>query len=240
VADLRRFQICQEHLSLWLRSSLTGCYFATSFASTRPLKLDYYTPISDAVDLEAIASFIDGTATSRVVAVVLFPSVRTPADLAEVLLTLCQHDRWSVDEVKWPDDHQRVDSRAFGLTWKTSDGPPSDAMGIAPLGTMPVTRRAPYVAIVVWGGPHLNPYIRKTDRVGVTSAPTGLRKDQHKRLMRVTDERVRDLLQRAGGGRGMAPARGVHPSKGRLRPVGSFAQRRHIATIHSGSTTAAR
>ena len=67
-------------------------------------------------------------------------------------------------------------------------------MGLAPLGTMPVTRRAPHLAIVVWGGPHLNLHLPRTARVGVASAPTGLNKVEHRRLMKITDERVRELL----------------------------------------------
>jgi hypothetical protein len=195
VGDLDRFKRCQEHLGLWLRSSLTGCHFATSFSSTKPLKLDYYTPISDAVDLGAIAGFIDGTAANQVVAVVLFPSVRTAADLARMLATLCQDSRWGVAESTWPKGRERPDSTALSLTWKTPNGEVSDAMGVAPLGTMPVTRRAPYVAIVLWGGPHLNPHIKKTDRIGVASAPTGLDKAEHSRLMRITDDRVGELLR---------------------------------------------
>lgn len=101
MGDLDRFRRCQEHLALWLRSSLTGCHFATSFSSTKPLKLDYCTPISEAIDLAAIAGFIDGTATNEVVAVVLFPSVRTPADLAHTLVTLSGDPRWQLGEEIW-------------------------------------------------------------------------------------------------------------------------------------------
>lgn len=41
MGELDRFRRCQEHLALWLRGPLTGCHFATSFSSIRPLKLDY-------------------------------------------------------------------------------------------------------------------------------------------------------------------------------------------------------
>jgi len=194
LGDLDRFKRCQEHLSLWLQSTLTGCNFATSFSSTKPLKLDYYTPISEAIDVGAIGAFIDGTTAREVVAVVLFPSLRTPVDLVEALRALCKDARWRVREADWPKGRGRDDSLALSLTWRTPSGEVSDAMGLAPLGTMPVTRRAPHFAIVVWGGPHLNPHLPKTDRVGVASAPTGLSKAAHKRLMKTTDERVRELL----------------------------------------------
>jgi hypothetical protein len=83
---------------------------------------------------------------------------------------------------------------ALGLEWKTKAGPICDDMGLAPFGTMPVTRRAPYVAIAVWGGPHLNEHIRKGPRVGVASASTGLNASEHRKLMTASDRRVRDLL----------------------------------------------
>lgn len=195
MGELDRFRRCQEHLALWLRGSLTGCHFATSFSSIRPLKLDYYTPISETVDLAAIAGFIDGTAAREVVAVVLFPALRTPRDLVDTLLTLRKDARWGVSESAWPEGRERPDSVAISLTWQTASGDVSDAMGVAPLGTMPVTRRAPHFAIVVWGGPHRNEHLRKPQHVGVASAPTGLDKAEHARLMKVTDDRVRELLR---------------------------------------------
>ncbi len=195
MGEVDRFKRCQEHLGRWLRSSLTGCGFATSFSSNRPLKLDYYTPIDEAIDVDAIGGFVDGTATNEVVAVVLFPSIRTAADLVDALLALTRDERWQLADAGWPVGQERADSTALSLTWRTKSGGLSDAMGIAPLGTMPVTRRAPYVAIVAWGGPHLNLHIRPTDRVGVASAPTGLDKAEHGRLMRSTDETVRELLR---------------------------------------------
>ena len=67
--------------------------------------------------------------------------------------------------------------------------------GTRPIGDDAETRRAPYVAIVVWGGPHLNPYIRKTEHVGVASALTGLDQVEHGKMMRITDARVRELLK---------------------------------------------
>jgi hypothetical protein len=133
---------------------------ATSFSSNRPLKLDYYTPIDEAIDVDAIGSFVDGTAPTEVVAVVLFPSLRTAADVVDALLALTRDERWQLADAGWPVGQARADSTALSLTWRTKSGGLSEAMGIAPLGTMPVTRRAPYVAIVAWGGPHLNKHIR--------------------------------------------------------------------------------
>jgi hypothetical protein len=95
----------------------------------------------------------------------------------------------------WPQGYAKPDSVAFGLEWTTREREVCDALGLAHAGTMPVTRRAPYVAIAVWGAPHSNPHIRKVPgRVGVASALTGYGPDKHRDFMRRTDDHVRGLL----------------------------------------------
>ena len=43
-------------------------------------------------------------------------------------------------------------------------------MGLAPFGTMPVTRRAPYVCLATWPGGHDNPYLTRYERDIVLTA----------------------------------------------------------------------
>ena len=64
------------------------------------------------------------------------------------------------------------DDTVVGLWWTTSGGQMSSVMGLAPLGEMPVTRRAPHVALVLWPGAHLNDHPkpkRSETEVGLTS-----------------------------------------------------------------------
>lgn len=192
--DLERYSLCEGHFRDWLHSGLTGCHFASTFAAKKPVRIDFYSPLG-AIDHEQLAAFIDATAARELTAVLLFPELRTARDTVRVLASLSRGPRWRVARARWPRGYRKADSIALSLEWKTQAGAICDAMGLAPLGTMPITRRAPYVAIVVWGGPHLNTHVRAGPHVGVASAPTGLEKKAHRKLMTASDKRVRELLR---------------------------------------------
>jgi hypothetical protein len=193
VADLERYKLCEDHFRDWLQSGLSGCHFAATLAAKRPVRIDFYSPLGN-IDHEQVAAFIDGTATRQLTAVLLFPALRTASDVIGLLAELRRGARWRIARARWPKGFRKADSIALSVEWETTAGVVCDAMGLAPLGTMPVTRRAPYVAIVVWGGPHLNEHLKAGPRVGVASAATGLTKSAHRKLMKVSDQRVRALL----------------------------------------------
>lgn len=89
----------------------------------------------------------------------------------------------------------RDDDVAIGLWWQTAHGPWSSVMGFAPLGSMPVTRRAPYVAIVLWPGGHEN--IHRTDRpaaVGIVQAPVVPDAQEYQRIWDRTKAKTSELL----------------------------------------------
>jgi len=74
-------------------------------------------------------------------------------------------------------------------------------MGFAPLGCMPVTRRAPHVALAVWAGAKLNAYRRSPEGVvGFIDAPVlgandaHLDQDGQQSIWDSTMGRVRELL----------------------------------------------
>jgi hypothetical protein len=74
-------------------------------------------------------------------------------------------------------------------------------MGFAPLGCMPVTRRAPYVALAVWAGAKLNPHKRSPEGViGFIDVPVSgaddipLDEEAHQRMWDSTMDRVKELL----------------------------------------------
>ncbi len=90
----------------------------------------------------------DECAKRDAAAVALFPDVKTEDELVAQLARLNKNSRWAVDYV-W--DSKRRVVRAT-VKWKTSDVKWSVAMGFAPLLTMPLPRRAPYVAIALWPG----------------------------------------------------------------------------------------
>jgi hypothetical protein len=72
-------------------------------------------------------------------------------------------------------------------------------MGFAPLGSMPVTRRAPFVALAAWTGPKRNPQKSKKmkapdrpDEVGFVDMPP-IQPDLHDSMWDATRKRVREL-----------------------------------------------
>jgi hypothetical protein len=193
VKNLERYKLCEDHFRDWLRSGMTGCRFASTLAAKRPVLVDFYSPIGP-LDHGQMAAFVDGTADRQVTAVLLFPELRTARDIADLLVALRRRERWQVTRARWPRGYRKRDSIAFSLEWRTRANGVCDAMGLAPLGTMPITRRAPYVAIVVWGALHLNEHVRKGPHVGVASAATRLEKEPHEKLMKASIRNVRALL----------------------------------------------
>jgi hypothetical protein len=194
VGDLERYKVSEGHFRDWLNRRLTGCTFAGLLAGSRPVKIDFYASLGK-LDHRMVEAFIDGAASREITAVLLFPALRTARDVVGLLTELNRGDRWQLSRVRWPRGYRKPDSIAVALDWTTKAGPICDAMGLAHVGTMPVTRRAPYVAIVVWGGPHLNPHLPAGERVGVASAPTGLDKAKHRKNMRLSTRRVKELLE---------------------------------------------
>lgn len=86
-------------------------------------------------------------------AVMIFPFVTTEDELVGVLSALRESRRWRVrHRGQAPAGGVRV-----GVEWTTAGGDVSDAMGFAPLPSMPVPRRAPFFAIAAWPGARSNP-----------------------------------------------------------------------------------
>src|SRR5579859_2069148 len=58
VSDLERYKVCEDHFRDWLRSGMTGCYFASMLAAKLPVRMDFYAPIGR-IDHEQMEAFID-------------------------------------------------------------------------------------------------------------------------------------------------------------------------------------
>jgi len=89
----------------------------------------------------------------------------------------------------------RKGSIIVDVAWKTANGKYTSVMGFAPLGCMPVTRRAPYVALALWPGDHENAWLKQQDELGIIGAPHGMDRNRHKAQMKTTNERVKVLLE---------------------------------------------
>ena len=142
----------------YLHYGPTGCGFAATYAANKSvIQWGVWSGTSPSDGLHTtLSGFFRGTAATQRLGIAVFPEFRTANDVVGLLTGLAGKSGWSLSRAKWR-KHER-DDVLVGLGWRTPAGPLTSVMGFAPLGSMPVTRRAPFVAIAVWGGPKLNPY----------------------------------------------------------------------------------
>lgn len=147
----------EEHVRDWLTRFLTGCHFASALARRRDgVLFGRYVEPTSGVALDAL---FDVAATRHVPAVAVFPQIRTESELVAQLGLLLADERWSLS-IEHPTGLD-TDDVLVGLRWRTSGGLSSAVMGLAPLMTMPLTRRAPHVCLAAWTGGHENPRVKR-------------------------------------------------------------------------------
>ncbi|MFO7561104.1 MAG: hypothetical protein R6X02_00565 [Enhygromyxa sp.] len=139
----------------WFNRAQSGCKFASYLASQDP-RLAFWIHLGDVstVALDDVDSRIDRAATDGDVALLVFPRVTAESEIVELAQHLQRGERWSVEVRSCPDSLGEFKRRALGLSieFETRKGIRSQAMGFAPSGFMPVTRRAPFVALALWAG----------------------------------------------------------------------------------------
>jgi hypothetical protein len=177
---------------------MTGCGFASSFAARASAKrIAYYVRVGrpEDADVSEINVATAGCARARRFVVVLFPHVRSSWEIADLLRALDANDRWACTHVPWR-HHERREAALIGVSWRTPDEVWSSVMGFAPLGEMPVTRRAPFVGLALWPGRRDNPYRRGKPGpgVGLVDGAHGMEKDAHDANWKETNAQVVDLF----------------------------------------------
>ncbi len=181
---------CTEHFCHWLKQ-MTGCSFAAKLAGNLAVSLQ----LGDLTGLPVLEASIDAAGAEGKVAVLLFPRIRTAGGIIRTLNTLTLSDRWKIRRVDWG-QHPRPGATQVGLRFTTADGHSSSAMGFAPLGCMPVTRRAPYVAIALWSGGKANDHKQSSgSNVGFIDAAPSMTLEKHDRMWATTENEVKTLLE---------------------------------------------
>lgn len=158
-------------------AQLTWCKFAPHYvgglhAEAHPPATVVFAGKPGPGDASSLTDLLVLAGEEASLAILAFPDLRTSADVAGLLLALAADPRWRLT-LPHPGPHPHDDT-VIGLWWITSGSQLSSVMGLAPLGEMPVTRRAPHVALVVWPGAHLNEHPkpkRSETEVGLTSCP---------------------------------------------------------------------
>lgn len=162
----------------WFKSSANVCMFAKGVsAKIRPFTFFPSIPPPDEL-VELVDGFLMPMAADSLAALFVFPSIRTEEEVADLLTSLTKSPRFKLVEFQWPPDTPRREI-LVGLDWQTPSRHQSRSMGLAPFGHMPVTRRAPFVSILIWPGGHENPY-RPDDyaTVGVADMNADLDRDK--------------------------------------------------------------
>lgn len=189
---------------------MSGCSFAASMAKpvastsaqeSRIAVARMEQPLTSATPHE-LSEFFVGAAHEGRAAVAVFPKLGCEAEVVALLRTLAQGgERWSVSEHVSDSN----DGILVSVRWRTDHGDWSSTMGLAPLPAMPVTRRAPFVALAAWPGA---PGKRRGSKgsVGFIDMPSGLDPAAHKAALQRSMKETEDRL-------------GIHPDKGPWRDV---------------------
>lgn len=187
-----------EHFRLWLRAGLSGCEFAKLLPGKAnrvaiELHLDAGLPRTDWMN-----NTFDAHGEADRVVIAVFPHIASETALVEFLNALSRDERW---QVKRRTKTTTGGGIRIGLEWTTRTGEVSDTMGFAPFASMPVTRRAPYVAIATWPGGHANEFRGQaptppgiSGQVSFLDAAHGMDRAEYEKHYAETGARVRALM----------------------------------------------
>lgn len=189
--------ILVEHFRRWIRAGLTGCEFAKVLASQKE-RLAFQCFID--VELpspEFLTTFLDASAELDQVVFFLFPHIRDAQGVRKMLNAVRADQRWNIEETPVSETLARVN-----VAWTTKSGDRTHPMGFAPFPTMPVTRRAPYVALGFWPGGQLNPFSgqpptprARRGEVSFLDIPHGLAESPYQKRWEDTVEAVGGLMR---------------------------------------------
>jgi hypothetical protein len=187
MADEGHVRLVHEIFGAWLNSpGLHGCSFATAIAKTPQIRLASFFGIPDQDAVRQLTEHIQVAASARHFAIAIFPDVVLELQLRIFIDLLGISAGWVVDRLNIPGRF------AVAMRWASSAALQSSVMGFAPFGTMPVTRRAPYVAVALWPCGYDNPRRKKPDAfIGVGDTAHTFADDRYDRMQAKTRARVK-------------------------------------------------
>lgn len=192
-ADQRK--ACVDNFRGWLERVGTGCTFANLLAAKANVHYDIVAGAPSPNLIAALDAALDEAAASNHVGVTLLPEVHTAREIAGVLLALSTAPRWHVRRLE-RENHAGRQLGAVRVHWRTKAGAMSSVIGFAPLRSMPITRRAPYVAMTVWPGARSNEFARApaSETLGIVDSAHGVTKDEYDARWKKTRGLVKEMF----------------------------------------------
>lgn len=187
-----------DHFRLWLRAGMTGCEFAKLLPGKAGRVAVELHVDADLPPTTWLNNAFDEHAKSDRTVIAVFPRISAESTFVEFLNVLGADARWAVRRRAKSSPSGGV---LVGLEWTTASGDLSEIMGFAPFASMPVPRRAPYVAIATWPGGRSNPFRGRgatpPGRPGVVSfldAAHGFDEQQYEALWADTSANVASIM----------------------------------------------
>lgn len=213
----------------FLGANTTGCGFATALAKSVDLEdadpaFAWFVFLDSLArgDIDDLDDQFEAAGADGKAAVAVFPTIREPREVVEVIRALVGAPRWRIDKRQWK-IYERPDCLVW-LRWRTAGEKWSSVLGFAPFGSMPVHRRAPFVALALWPGVHSNPFRPESPaRIGFADMilPKGLTEQKGYDAQWVATQKQTDTLR-------------VAPREGAARPDVTFC----LAAEHDDAVTA--
>lgn len=184
-----------KRFAKWLANGMSGCEFARRMSPEgKETTLSFSTVYGFEQDhLAPLQHFFDDAADRGSVALLLFPELRTHLDVAEACRVLSLDPRWRTTRQSY--SCAVTGCEGLRLDWTTKAGLRSTAMGFAPFGEMPLTRRSPHVAIALWTGDRRNQFHTggRPGTVSMAHAPHPWSVEKHQEHWEKTVEAVKAM-----------------------------------------------
>lgn len=176
----------------FLASDTAACHFVAQFSKDG--RGIWWAKVEGPPDADSLSGILAEAEQNAELGAIVFPDFRTESDIRELLKMLSGASPWSVvqEDGEWGE----LAFEQFDVSWTSEGyGEACSALGMAPLLSMPPTRRAPFVSLFVWPGPRRNNHRRKKSAViGIGDmAPAEMDEGKYKDLSGRTRERARSL-----------------------------------------------